>query len=216
MTTPITQPPMDSDHGVILTIGVVCNGDRMAMVLPVAIDRSASHPDSICQEAVSAFIANMVPSILPVMVDSAYISFIQGEGMVNGRVPHRSNFDDTAFPGTYGAGNSLPDNCAALLIFYEEPLDIVGSGRMRVAKTFVPGIGEAAWDGTSLSSGVIADLQTFADSCQEGWADVDTPTDSWYRVLSKSVRVSATHLHRIVGQTVRSYIGTQRRRMIPH
>ena len=212
----ILQPDQTSDHGVILTIGFVVNGERAATVLPVFVDTSAYIRRDLCQAAVDSATDQLVPSFAAQMSEQAYVSFCSAEGMLDGYIPARNDFLPIQYPGEI-TGECLPAQTAALLIWYAEPVDLPAGGRMRSAKTFLPGVPVSKISNGMLDLTYRGGLATMAGLLQEGWEDATDPSYKWYRALAAPQnRTTAEHVKRVSTATCRDYVSTQRRRLIPH
>jgi hypothetical protein len=187
----------------------------MAIVLPMTYAGGDLTATTLCEDAVNAFIATGLPELMACISEDAACHFVQAEGMLDGYVPHRKEFETAAFPGTRGTPH-LPNTVALLVVFYADPVDLPGGARMRVAKTFIPCIAHDDFDGDVFVTTLLDAAQTWADVVQGGIPGIATPSASWFRVLNAPPRTGPGSAMRVLGQEPRGYPGTQRRRMVPH
>ena len=212
----MTQPALNSAGGVVLTIGMLSGGDRCSLVLPIATDSSAAGPITLCYLAVESVKANLLPSLLDCFGTEGEVTFLQGEGMASGTVPYREDFTSGTYVGTQGGGK-IPSNCGLLIACYEEPADIVPDHKIRVAHNTIPGQSPDNWPDGTADSAIITAGETFAGKLLTGWRlNPVVGSDSFYRVLAAKRGTSGTGLDRIAATNVRGYVGTQRRRLVPH
>lgn len=210
------QPVCSNEKGVVLTVGIVDGPNRMACVMPIATNSTVLNPSNLCTDAVNSFQASVAPQFANCFSLDAYISFIAAEGMQDGRVPARLDLGSTAFPGTRPAG-TIPDSCAGLLVFYEDPADIVAPARMRVGKTFIPAISSSDYDSTYVDPAWIPIALSLGNILANGYPSVLDTGSNWYRVISApKPRATVANCKRVIGYDARGYIGTQRRRLLPH
>jgi hypothetical protein len=206
---------LNNNSGVNVTIGMVCNGDRVAIVLPLVIDEPSFDPDFLAEDAVNSVEANVYPFLNAVMSSSAYISFAAGEPMINGLVPSRHSYVPATYPGA-AAPECAPSQVCALIVFYEDGLDVVPGHRVGVGKNFIPGIPRTAITSDTLGSAYVTSLQAFADGLQSGFGSLLYPTAKWWRMLrAPKPRTPGTHVKRVIVDVARGRIKTQRRRLIP-
>jgi hypothetical protein len=210
-----TQPAINNEFGAILTIGVRANFDRMAMVMPMVPDGGSLTDANRCDDLTQAVEATVLPVLVDCMSSSANVSFVQAEGMMNGDQPARRDYGDTLFPGTLAA-KTVPDSCAGLICYYQETADVIPGHRIRTAKTFVPGLPDSLWDGDTIDPSIATAYNALATILQNGFHGVIDAAVTWYRCLSAPDRNAVSQCPRVGGWQVRGYIGTQRRRMIPH
>lgn len=214
--TAISQPALQSEKGVILTIGLLTGQDRWAIVLPVATDDATaqSNPTNACTNAVTAWVNNGLSLLTPCIASDTSIVYVQGEGMVDGHIPFRQDFAPGVEVGSQGTV-SLSRNCSVLGVYYVDPSQTLTTGRERVAKNFIAGIDAASVVGDIAQIAVTSAVQTFIDAMAAGFHTASGPPyPTWYRV-GKAVRTTGQALPNIVVTAVREYIVTQRRRMIP-
>lgn len=208
----MTQPAgMTTSGGVILTVGIQVVLDRCAIVIPLA---NLNDLDKVLgtSQVVSGFFAAPFDLLLDCLCENAYITFLAAEAMIDGCVPHRADYGVTDHPGTR-TGNPLPAQVAALTSYYQEPEDVTG-GRIRVGKSFVPGISTDDVAGDNISTTLMSALETFAETLLSGF---DCDGETFYRVLAAPTdRTPATSLSRLAAHVTRGYVATQRRRLIPH
>jgi len=214
----VTQPPgMVSSAGVVLTIGVRTHGDRCAMVLPLVTDGSALDEKNLCEDAVASAVANLLSTLKPCLSEDAYVSFVSAEGMDNGKVPYRQDFGNADHPGT-GTLLAETSQVAGLVAFYCEPADQPPGNRMRVAKTFIPGMPDDMVLGNTLTQVQMGLLDTYAAALANGFDSVAAQGYKWYRVIAAPPPGLQTGqaLKRTGVYQVRGYTGSQRRRLLPH
>lgn len=205
---------MTNTNGVILTVGIVCNNDRSEIVLPVA-SPSATDRATNCQDAVDSFVNSPINALANCISSDAYIGFVQGEGMVDGNVPYREDYLPTDHPGTGGIAPA-PSQVAALIVFYADPADLTVGARVRIGKSFIPGIAKGDIIGDKISGGVVTNLQSLGTTLQAGFVSTLNPSSNWFRICATPTpRTSGTPCKRTINFVVRDYIATQRRRLIP-
>ena len=213
---PATQPAITNNAGVIVTVGLVVNDDRVACVFPCGLDATISVFDTLCEDAVNSFQANVFPLIAPWLSSDAYISFCSAEGMVNGRVPARHSYASTTYPGAAGSGGSVASQVSALIVFYEDTNDVITGHRIAVAKNFLPGIGKNDIVGDVISPTVATLLLNLANGLQGGFGSILYPSGTWYRMLrAPKPRTPGTTIKRVFIAEARTRVKTQRRRLIP-
>lgn len=213
----VTQPiGMVSSNGVVLTVGIRANGDRCAIVIPLATDSPSLDAKSLCYQAVQDFDGLVADILCGALSENAYISFLQAEGMDDGKIPFRMDYSPTDQPGTED-GPCETSQVAGLIVFYADPEDVPGGGRMRVAKNFIPGVPDADIVGDAVSSNLGTALDAIAVVLAEGYVVGSGSTAKWYRVIAAPPSGSSgVGLIRVGVWVTRGYTGTQRRRLIPH
>lgn len=213
----VTQPSgMTSAKGVILTIGIRSHGDRCAMVLPMVADTASADDKQLCEDACESADANLMASIVACLSESAYVSFIEAQGMMDGLVPHRIDYGPADNPGT-GTAGAEPSQIGGLLIFYADPEDINEGNRIRVGKTTVPGIPDDDVVNGVVDSGLAGYLDSLAQVLSEGYTNSGSGGGKWYRVCSApDIRTFPQDIIRTGKYLSRGYLGTQRRRITPH
>lgn len=211
----ISQPVLPNDAGVILTIGFVCNGDRMACVLPLCTNIPSPPATTMCKDAVDSFNATVLAEFLACQTEDLGATFIQAEGMVDGKIPYRLELDPAFNVGTRPS-HAVPNQASMLISFYEDPADVVAGHKMRVAKTFVPGLAADDFSTHIVASTVVALLNALGLTLQSGFSSVATPSDNWYRFLAApKPRTAGTNVKRIATAQARAYVGTMKKRLIP-
>ena len=208
----MAQPSLDSGTGVILTCGFTTGHDRWAIVLPVATDDNTLNPITLCSDAVNAFVALELNHLMAIFAADTNLNYIQAEGMVDGRVPYRTDIAPGGEPGTLGA-TSMPRNVSALTAFYVDPGQTLSTGRERVGKTFFAGISADEVVGDIVQNVLLTAITLFCNEIVNGY-NTNAGGGKWYRV-GKAVRTTATALPNIVAVQVRDYVATQRRRLMP-
>lgn len=214
MPAATTQPDCDNDKGVILTIGLLVNGDRCAIVLPLGNPSTVLSVYDASEDAVLSFIASPMSLLLACMTTDSFLAFVQAEPMVDGGLPYRRDSVTGAHPGTV-SGHALPSNTGGLMVFYRDPAIGFGS-RMRVGKNTVPGVPVSEVVGDIPNSTYVGHLQDFADALQAGFVSITDGASKWYRYLAAPFpRTPGTALKGVTDQQARGYLATQRRRFIP-
>lgn len=207
------QPTLSSNQGVLLTVGFVSGADRWEIVQPVSTDEPSATATNLCKHATDDWNAGPAADLLAGISSSTSLVWVQAEGMVDGAVPNRIDYNVGARPGDMGA-SLMPTSCAALLIYYVDPASLEIAARMRSAKTFVSGLDSDLVDGDILDPTVVTALAAYAGNMANGYGWVGG-TKNWYRV-GAAKRAADTTLENVGVYLVRHYIGTQRRRMVPH
>lgn len=212
----MSQPNITNEAGVILTVGITAQSNRCALVFPVGTDAGILSDIITCSLALKAFRTNVLPALCDCFGSEGDVRFINAEGMKDGMIPYREDYDPATFTGTRGGGG-LPASCGLLISFYEDPADVVAGHRMRVGHNTIPAQAPDDWpDGYAVGALVDAG-NTLANLLVGGWAfDPAVGSEKWYRYLAAPARTAGTSVRRIVGGTTRGYVGTQRRRLIPH
>jgi hypothetical protein len=211
----MAQPAATNDQGVILTLGINVNGDRAAIVLPIAIDSSTPDKNDLCADAVQSAIDSMIGFWTGSMSDAAYFSFCSAEGMVNGYVPARKDFDPTDFPGTLVA-ISNPSQVALLMRWYADA-SFAPPGRMKVAKTYLPGIPQTSINGDVWDDGIVGTgIRAILDKMYNGWNSTNFSGSVYRRYLATPrPRTPGTPLIRIFERNYDLRCSTQKRRLQP-
>lgn len=225
----IQQPAVTNDHGAELTVGILSGtGNRMAIVLPMATDNTTLTDINRMQDCVVAWQSHGMPQLLACMVATVEVLFIQAEGMVDGIIPYRIDFVPGTNPGT-NSGQLAPTNVTGLITFYEDPADIAPGRKMRTARTFVPGVSDSSLTENTIDVGLLASYLTWGTTMQNGY-NVITGSGKWYRMLSAPYQLTANptpppamirtrprgiQVPRIAAISPRSYVATQKRRMVP-
>lgn len=212
----MSEPVNQNNNGVILTVGLRVNGERCAIVLPVACDSTILDDISRCQDACDTFEASSMADFVAIITSDCYVSFLQGEGMVDGMIPHRTDFEPTDNPGT-DTTPTVPTNTGGLVSWYCDPADITAPHRMRVAKNTIPGISIGSVSGDIISSGLQVRIGTWAQKWVDGIPSDHDSASNWYRYLAvpKPRSTLGQDLKRVAKIDVRGYMATQRRRFIP-
>lgn len=211
------QPAMTNDTAVIATIGILVNGERAACVMPFGNNSETGLTKlNACADLVESIETNCMDNITALMSINAEVTFISCEGMVDGLIPSRSDFPSGTHQGS-AEGDSLPPTVAGLIIFYEDPRDVITGHKLRVAKNFIPAMSELQYVGGAVTAEYLTNANTLATQVQQGIGSTADPSANWYRVLAApKPRTAGQNLKRTVDITVRGYIGTQRRRQLPH
>jgi len=212
----VTQPAMTSDHGVVITVGIRVNGDRCAIVVPVATDNSTLSKKTLCDQAAQDFEAGLGDKIAACLSESAYLTYFQAVGMDDGFIPMRTDVGPLDYPGVLAAVCET-SQVAALLIFYSDPDDLAAGARVKVGKTFLPGFPDELLNGDEIGSSLTIKLDLLAQAMAEGWTNAGTGGGKWYRVIAAPLKGSnGAALTRVGSWVTRGYSATQRRRLIPH
>lgn len=216
------QPAMLNQQGVILTIGMLCNYERLAIVEPYGIDLADVDRNTMCADLVSSWIDAVKTQFLACLSEDAAITFIQAEGMTDGAVPYREDYSPADNPGTY-AETAEPTGITGLIVYYEDPADVEAGKKMRVGKTFMPAVPVGQVSLQNISSTLQGKYATYAGLVRDGIDSDEHGGNKWYRVLSvpyelvdgHRVRTPGMSIPRVVTPVVRGYVATQRRRMVP-
>jgi hypothetical protein len=210
------QPAATNDNGVVLTVGILSGPDRCAIVLPLGTDSSEIDANNLCADAVLAFNFTCMTLLTACLSTAAQVTFLSADGMVDGKTPSRQDFIPNANQGLRGE-NVLPSQVAALLYFYRDADQEVGTPRVKLGKNFVPGIANEDVVVDILSTDLVDLLITFSDSLQNGFPTQLDSSKKWYRYLAMpKERTTGTSLIPTYLHGCRQYVGTQRRRLIPH
>jgi hypothetical protein len=209
------QPIMSNSQGAILTIGMVLNGERVACVEPYGLDQVDPDKITFCDDLVTTWRTANMAAWLAMLSQDCYVAFLSADGMQDGAIPHREDYTPTTHVGAQ-AHPSLPSNVTGLIAYYEDPADVVPGHRIRVAKTFVPGIPDVQVVGQQVLTAQILLMATYSGQVQGGFASTLYPGQDWYRMLSvPKPRATDAQIPRTATNTPRGYVCTQRRRLIP-
>lgn len=213
----VTQPSgMTSAKGGILTIGIRTQGDRCAIVLPMVADSAGADDNGLMEDLCESADGSLLALIVPCLSASAYISFVEAHGMMNGFVPHRIDYGPADNPGT-GAAGAETSQVGALMVFYSDAEDINEGSGIKVGKNTLPGLDDAEVVSGVIAAGLTADLEALAAGLTEGITNTGSGGGKWYRVCSAPVvKTSPQDVIRVGKWVVRGYTGTQRRRLLPH
>lgn len=215
----MSNPAVNSDKGVVLTIGLMVQHDRAAIVFPCATDGVGIDRTNQCASAVDAAIHELVPLILPMMSVDCYISFVEAMGMDDGAYPYREDFAPTTHSGSV-ASDTLPASIGGLACFYEDTADVPVGARMRHSRMTVPGIGESQVDHGRTTSAYDTLIYALANAMGGiGFTPVVLPACTWYRVIAAPAggigAPTAVALGRVGMVRTRQYLGSQRKRIRP-
>lgn len=220
-----------NDNGVILSAGLLVNGDRCVMVMPLLYDGTMD-PVTGCVDAVAGFVSVPMAALIACLSSDAELTYVQAEGMVDGVVPYRTNFEAGSTPGTLSAG-AMSSQVGALLDFYADPADLGPGDKMAVARNTIPGIPKAEVAGDTISGVLKLLVEAFGATLQPGFLSSISPPNVWQRCLSVPVTVTPNPLYppgrpknfytRPAGQNVRrtvnyscpGYVATIRKRLTP-
>lgn len=209
------QVVVPNSDGAILTIGLLVNGERCANVEPYGLAGGGVGPVLLASDLCNSWLAGQLSNYLAMISSDAQITFLAAEGMQDGVVPQRLDFAPGTHVGTNAAGAS-PTQVAALIIYYEDPADVVPGHRIRVAKTFVVGVPDGNIDGNAINSAQEGHLDNYGQQAQLGFASVLNPSSTWQRMLSvPKPRATPANIPRIVTFGARGGIYTQKRRLVP-
>jgi hypothetical protein len=89
---------------------------------------------------------------------------------------------------------------------------------MRVGKNAVPGAPESNFNNGAFDTIYLLLVKNLTDSLVNGFPEGGGSSPMWYRVLAKPPRSAGpgTQLKRVSVASQRAYVGTQRRRLVPH
>lgn len=209
------QPAINNSCGAILTIGLVVGKDRLAIVEPYGIDQPAPDLTHMCEDLLDSWGAAAITAFLACLSPDAQVVYLSAEGMQDGRVPSRNDYALGTNPGTL-TGAAMPNNVTGLIAYYEDPVDVVVGERMRVGKTYMPGVPETQVTGDILSGTATGAYSAYAGIVINGFASTAYPANKWWRMLSTpKPRNVNTSIRRVVSAVPRAYVCTQRRRLIP-
>lgn len=208
-------PPLQSDDGVIATIEISTPQDKTWIVLPMATDNTSPIPASrLCEHALEAISATIMPDILALLCQDASITRIQVESMVpGGNIPADLLINAGNEPGLRNGGVA-PSQIGLLMDWYVNPAQHLSGNRQRVGKNTFAGLSRDDINGDLVVTALKTLAETFLTNFMNGYADGTAP-NLWYRV-GKAVRQTGQALPLIFAGTIRDYLGTQRGRIVPH
>lgn len=210
----MAQPDLNGTLGVILTIGINVSGDRASIVIPVCSDEQSLTPNNLCESAITAANAALLNPICDCLSSSAFCTFMQAEGMKNGRPPYRADYG-TANPGTLSSG-ALPASCGALMTFYEDFTSEEVGARIGCGHNTIPGVPSSMFVNGYMQSTLFDNVLIVAQLLVSGFSDTGSSMPKFYRTLAACEREGDGAVKKIAYGVVRGYVGTQRRRIIPH
>lgn len=209
------QPVIQNDTGAILTIGCLCNGERLSIVEPYGLDDASADLSTFVKDLIDSWVAANMVNFLACCSQDLAIVFLSGEGMRDGRIPYRTDYAVTAHKGTISSA-ALPTSVCGLISYYCDPADVVPGHRLGVAKTFFPGLPDAAVTGQAVSSAQQLLYGNYASVVIGSFASVAFSGSNWWRMLSApKPRSVSTQIPRIEVKVARGYVATQKRRLVP-
>ena len=210
----VTQPALDSDHGLILTIGGICNTQRWEIVCPMATNVAPNFNED-ANELVKLMDSAPQLALLEACFSSDnHIDFFNCEGMVKGKfVPARLDFPPSANAGSNGAP-ATPMQVAGLGVYYVDPSQQLAGARERVAKNFFPGLDVADIVGNILIGTTLVAIENWCAQMANGITTAGGGPKTFFRV-GKAIRAAGQALPNIVMAEVRNYLCTQKRRLTP-
>ena len=202
---------MLAENSVIITIGILVNADRCAIVFPLSSD-TAVDPITGCGDAVSGVVSDIIPLLQQCMASDSYIQYVQAEGAVDGMTPQRSDFSSGLYPGLV-SGVSAPSSVGGMMGFYEDPADKpTPTSRTRLGKNTIPGVSVSELTGDLISLAIQGALLALGNDLLNGFTG---GSNRWYRVVKIVSRTIGAGVIRAADNIARGYVVTQRRRMVP-
>lgn len=210
MPTLIDQPtPLHTFNGMILEIGINCGRDFAALVQPFSTN-TGTDTRSSAQDIVNAFMTHASGPLQNCMSEDASIVFVEARGMKPGAfIPFREDFGIGALPGTRAAGLGQ-GQVACLVNMYCGRAAPGPSGKLQVAKAFIPGLADEDFTQDTVNPTVVSLCEAFESLCCSGLVGA---ANTWYRVGSATGRGPDTvpNVIRVDGMSI---IATQRRRVV--
>ena len=216
------QTDCTNDNGVIVTLGFQIGDQSVAIVLPMGEPAGLSTEPQQTNNAVNAVLgwATVGTDLMSYLSPGCYLSYIQGDGMVDGYIPARYEFAPATHPGT-GTGNPVPQQVSALITGYDDTGFSVAA--LRRCHTYLPGLPQAAFTAEILNPTLQYNLETLFNKLIFIGVSEDTNSTVWFRYLAapyvvvsgKRTRPSGTNIRRIGAFDCRSYAATQKRRLLP-
>lgn len=161
--------------------------------------------------AVEEFETNVLGVLVDCLSEDAEVVGISAECMDNGGIPYRKNYVLGTHPGTRAAG-VVPQQVAALVVYYPDPSDVSPGTATNTGGNFVPGIAEGDVNAEIVAGALKTVLELFAAELVTGFvAGPGTITRAIF-----AARNGARLLRQAVNYVVRDYVGTIRRRLLPH
>lgn len=202
-----------TDQGVIVSVQLLISGQRAEMVFPMAwFSDDGPGLANMAQEAVDAFEIEVIPPLLNCISAGAQVVGLSAEPMNNGGIPYRRNYAFGTHEGNRGP-DVAPQQVAVLAAYYPDPADVSPGAPTNSGGQFVPGIAEDDLAAEVIDATLKAAVEIFVAGLVEGFAT------SSGGVLSRSIyaaRNGARDLRKAIIYTVRDYVGTVRRRLLPH
>jgi hypothetical protein len=210
----VTQDDAVNDDGIIISVGLVVAGERCAIVLPMVKASGDVDPDNAAAACVKAIGVGFVPDLCAFLSDQAYVSHVAGEGMINGGIPARLDYGSTDHPGQVDA-EPLPQQVSILVTTYKTSSGSFGD-RQKVGHQYLPGFPVSTLVGGALPAPTISNIEDlFQNLIEYGYDDVDTTTN-WRRYFAVPDRSTSAAMPKIGAYACRGYVGTQKRRLLPH
>lgn len=212
------QPTLQIARAVWLTVGGICNGERWEIVIPVATDDATMGHEVLCQDAIQSFDAagaSPMKLLRDCMSDEVDIRFVQAVGILSGYIPARRDYLAGSKRGNR-PGNALPMQVCNIVSYYADPLQLAFGDRMRVAKTLIPGIDQNDVQENVVTVNQLARLDSFGGTMKTGWTSTTNILKSWYRILNGLDEHGTGHAWNCFVERSRSYVGTVKRRLLPH
>jgi len=213
----IEQTAATAEFGCVLTVGFVVNNDRSACVFPMCNPGGGIDRVKFCSDLVEAFNTSALPGLLGLLSSDCQVTFVQADGMVDGYIPFRNDSTSTENFGTLTAGTT-PDQAAGLIAWYVDPADIISGHKIRVAHNFIPGVPADQVVSNAVQTAWLTAALAFATTMQNGFPAF-AMSGTWSRYLKapkKPLNVIGTNVLRVSTAVIRGYVGTQRRRLLPH
>lgn len=201
-----------SDACVILSVQMLIAGQRAEIVIPFGDSANAATLATICKDVVDGFETVGIPALIDCLSNDSQVVGLSAEAMIDGGIPFRRNYALGTNVGTI-AHPCVPQQVAALTAYYPNPDDLTVGNRVRVGKNFIPGVPETNVAGEIIDAALQAALQAFADLLVAGINGLGAAF--YQRVINTDRTPGATIYFALLGY-VRDYVGTIKRRLLPH
>lgn len=202
-----------ADECFVARIGFYFNLQRAECVFPLVPDAPVTNTAQRCQKIATALRDDTYTALLASIPAGVEVKFTEVHSMTPGFIPARIDEVPGALVGTWATGTPIANQVAALGVFYTDDHATSPTGRVRVGKTFLPGISETAVTGDIITSGFKAAFDAWLEKLTDG-SIVDTDTFIYRRGVNSSGDPSQA-VYRADSFMIRDYVVTQRRRLLP-
>lgn len=203
-----------TDQGVVVSIQLLIAGQRAEVVCPMAwFEDDGPGLAEMAQQAVQGFEDEVIPPLLDLLSTDAQVVGLSAECMDNGGIPYRRNYSLGTHVGER-TGGCVSQQVAALAVYYPDPADLSPGTPTNTGGNFLPGISEEDVAAEILSDTLKGFVEAFALVLVNGFL-----AGSSGAILSRSIfaaRNGARLLRKAVNAIARDYVGTIRRRLLPH
>lgn len=209
------MPSFPAENCAIVTVHMIGGGQRAEIVVPFGNpDEDLSYLVDPCEEIVESFITGgPLDALQQCISEDAQIVGVSCELMTNGGAPYRRNFALGTYPGARAAGLA-PQQVAALVAYYPANTDVPEDTRTPVARNFIPFLAESDLTAEILIEDLRDQLEAFNNAVLS--FTVNFPVPRQFTRCMKILRDVGATIVAVQIARVRDYVGTIRRRLLPH